>query len=420
MNKFDFLTECHSVTKPFFVKKVTLSLANILGVLCFLLFSITVDAQECKVTNDCMEYTFMGKSDNGDGTSTLCIKVTNHCKRALSYMAFDVNGAAVAPGNGGSVTGIAGVSYKVENPTNNPYQGALKFETRGEGIKRGASDLFCFDLPTASTESMVSINLQAKAANMKYEANLDWWECDDVCINIPFDKGGLAGVNGIDVNYAASDATVCMNDPFIIENVMSPSGGRGDLEVVWIKCSDPSGSCTSAFNALIPLNIGQLYDEYINNGGSPQIGDSCWEFVTDNDDDDLSLVVDGISNTTCFLRCIRSEKCERFTGEGNIITVSAEQCVAPLNTDLEKNDFSVYPNPAKNWIIMDMSDYVGRDANIYIYDALGRIHFEEKHNKLENKGIYVDLQGLNNGVYTAVVKTKQDRILSSRSFVISK
>lgn len=282
--------------------------------------------EDCVVEAGCFEYTFVEKTDNGNGNTTFCFDITVNCNRSLSNVAFDVNGNAVSPNN--SYTSPGGLVYNVENPTNNPFTGAIKFEG-GEGIKNGDTERFCFDIPTDIAEDITEITIQAKAGQNRETATLEFDDCEEpVCIEVPADGGGATGVNGLGINYPATNATVCANTPFVIENVVAPT--RTDIEIAWIKCTDPAGACGDVFQTMMDYNVGQLYNDFMQNGGSPQIGTTCWEFVSDGDADDLSLTVDGISGTTCFVRCVRGEGCESFTGEGNIMTISTVACEPEL------------------------------------------------------------------------------------------
>ena len=102
------------------------------------------------------------------------------------------------------------------------------------------------------------------------------------------------------------------------------------LEYVWIKSSAQGGDCAAAISELLPLNVGELYDDFLGNGGfsgtaSPVIGSTSWSFVTDGDGDDLSLEVPEVSVATCYSRCARVVGCTRFYGE---VATTVEPCIA--------------------------------------------------------------------------------------------
>jgi len=102
-----------------------------------------------KNTNVCISdynnryiFELINKIDNGDGTYTYVINVTNNNDCGLSYFSFrlplGVN--ATSPTDSSIYNGISN-NYNVENPTNNPFY-SIKFETIGEGVKNGNSDIF--------------------------------------------------------------------------------------------------------------------------------------------------------------------------------------------------------------------------------------------------------------------------------------
>ncbi len=86
--------------------------------------------------------------DTQRNITTVTWRITNVCNRALSYAAFELPAGIIAmsPADGGRYTSPSGRAYNVENPTNNPFY-SIKFETIGEGIKDGESELFSYTLP---------------------------------------------------------------------------------------------------------------------------------------------------------------------------------------------------------------------------------------------------------------------------------
>jgi hypothetical protein len=424
MNKHNYIPSWDNETLLFPLKKAKTLLLTGLTFIFFLSLTTTAHATDCTVTDDCVDFTYLDKHDNGNGTTAICFEIKNNCNKALSYIAFAANGNAVGPADGSIITGPSGISYYVENPTNNPFPGAIKFETIGEGIKNGATEEFCFDVPTSIAGDLNSIQIQVKAANQTYTVVLDFSDCQPpICINIPAWGGGAAGVNGNDVNYPASNTTVCNGAPFTIENVVAPSGGSGALEVAWIKCSSPSGICTDVFTQMAPYNVGQIFDQFLAAGGygvaDPSIGSTCWEFVGDGDADDLSLNVSGISSTTCFVRCVRRAGCEPFTGEGNIITVGVENCISPLTRDNDQT-FEVFPNPARDYINVNLSNFTGKQIQVVIYNNLGVAVYAQKLQEVNTLLQEISTSTLDNGVYTTVIRSKDQQILSSRRFIINK
>ena len=117
---------------------------------------------------------------------------------------------------------------------------------------------------------------------------------------------------------------------FIIANTQSPFAGDLELESIWLM--SPTGSCDVASGELAGVNVGQLYDVFLFAGGfgvaDPSIPGTSWQFVTDLDGDDLTLIVNQMEGAACFTRCTRLQGCQRLMGESNFVSVS---CVSDLN-----------------------------------------------------------------------------------------
>ncbi|MFT5168374.1 MAG: putative membrane protein [Saprospiraceae bacterium] len=406
-----------------FLSRTVLQL-SFLFFLSFMAFLPTVQAEECEASDNCMDFAFIEKVDNGNGSTTLCFSITNNCNRALSYAAFSVPQEASSPSDNSVYASDNGINYKIENTTNNPFY-SIKFETIGEGFKNGGSGEFCFDLPTAIADDFSTITIQSKASNKTYQVTIDFSTCSDpVCDNIPLFQGGAAGVRSIGTNFPSSIATVCEGMPFVIENVLSPTGGSGALETAWIKCSGGVGAedCGSRFEELGPLNVGQIYTDFVANGGSGRIGNTCWEFATDGDADDLSLNIDGIYSTTCFVRCVRRAGCEAFTGEGNIITVQVTSCSSPRQGQLieDNADFAVYPNPAYDEIsVLPAEKYFGQSWTIIVYNQLGNVMLQKEIDQVEDHSIRLNTSLFPGGVYTIYFKVGEQKSIGKK-LVISR
>jgi len=103
--------------------------------------------------------------DNGDGTSTIQIRVQNNQPYGLSYVAFSLPSkvTALTPEDGEIYTSPNNIRYSVENPTKNPFY-CIKFETIDEGVKNGASDVFRYTLTTDQVDDLTQITMEAKAS----------------------------------------------------------------------------------------------------------------------------------------------------------------------------------------------------------------------------------------------------------------
>ena len=115
-----------------------------------------------------------------------------------------------------------------------------------------------------------------------------------VCDNIT-----LGGTIGFGANCATS-ATVCNAAPPVIQNCVSPSGGSGNLEIIWLKatnnpnCYPPSTTITNISN------------------------DPYWSVIPGATG--LTLNPGVVTENTCYLRCTRRAGCDTYL-ESNIISV---------------------------------------------------------------------------------------------------
>ena len=70
----------------------------------------------------------------------------------------------------------------------------------------------------------------------------------------------------------------------------------------------------------------------------------------------------------------------------------------------ESNSVKVYPNPAKDFLTIDLSEIIDKESSIKIYNSLGQIIFEEK--KAESEKIAITTSFLGKGIYFIQIKEK--------------
>lgn len=425
---------------------------------------------DCFVSDDCMDFAFAGDTENSDGTTTICIDITNNCDHALSYAAFDVMGSALTPTDGSTVEGNLGISYSIENTTNNPFTASLKFETIGEGYKNGDTDQFCFEINTDVAESLDTLTIQTKAGQGVYTVALPLEECDEEPCETDADQDGICaiddcdddnpnlpatpgtscddgdpntdndviqedgctcagtpplvicedlldgGIIGLGDGGIYSTLTICEDSSLFILNNISPVAGMGTLDVVWIK-SESVEDCGAAFEELPGVNLGELYDDFIANGGSPQVANTSWEFVLDEDDDDLTLTLDSLENSACFVRCVRRTGCVEFVGESNIVTVIVDDCnnIIPLTSN--NPSFDLYPNPARSYVSLNLEDYLGSNVDIQIINGLGNVVQNITIQGVMSEDVMINTHDLVNGLYTVRI-SRDGRIPTIKTLMI--
>ena len=90
-----------------------------------------------------------------------------------------------------------------------------------------------------------------------------------------------------------------------------------------------------------------------------------------------------------------------------------------LNFNISKI-ISVYPNPVKNILHVDISEYDELLANIQIFDVSARLVFSSNFsNKLGENTFNIDVSNLENGVYQIKI-INDNKLIYNKSFVKTK
>ncbi len=392
----------------------------------FILFSLFLTtasfAQDCAVSEGCIDFLLESRTDNADGTTTYCFHITNTCKWALSNIAFSVPEAATSPADNSTYQSAGGINYNIENTTNNPFY-SIKFETLGQGIKKGESDIFCFDLYTDLNYN--SFDIQAKAANKRYNVTMDFDACFDAgpsCDDLPIIDAGLIGVIDPSSGKIGYEVSVDEETPIVILDELSPEGGSDDLENIWIKCS--AENCAKNVGDLEGLDLQQIYTDYLSNLDAPGIAGTCWEFISDEDSDDLSLTLDeGLTETTCFLRYTRSTGCNDFTMSSLVkINVKSVNPYSDSNEDFSaKIDFTTYPNPASDQvtILMD-AKFAGMKGQLFVSDLVGKTMITTNIEVEANTPIRLNTNLLGRGIYNLYINFEDGEKSGVKKLLINK
>ncbi len=88
-----------------------------------------------------------------------------------------------------------------------------------------------------------------------------------------------------------------------------------------------------------------------------------------------------------------------------------------FNIDLA--NFDVYPNPANNRLFVNLSEYVGQNGTIEIFNSFGQPVNRFELGQINNESFRIDVSDYKNGVYTITVKVA-DRQFNTKMFVVSK
>lgn len=95
-------------------------------------------------------------------------------------------------------------------------------------------------------------------------------------------------------------------------------------------------------------------------------------------------------------------------------------CISDLTSVqnfIEQNDIIIYPNPAKNYILLDFENISPSDKEIKIYHVSGKIQMVEIK-ELSNSEFHINTTKLDNGIY--IIQIKQDSNVRFRKLVIAK
>ena len=132
------------------------------------------NGEDCTENDECISITLIPSNT----PPNYRFEITNDCDKALSHVAFELPTGfpAESPVNGGTYIGNHN-SYNIENTTNNPFY-SIKFETIGEGIKDGETEIFEYTMPIGAPV-LSPMRVSAKAGNNTYQVIIDINQCID-------------------------------------------------------------------------------------------------------------------------------------------------------------------------------------------------------------------------------------------------
>lgn len=159
--------------------------------------------------------------------------------------------------------------------------------------------------------------------------------CDGVVDNFPGNCDDLTSPGVI-----GGDQVVCPENPnpSIINNVEAPSGGSGDLEIMWMTTTD-----------------------------NPDDGNAQWMLIPNSHA--LSFTPSVIGQTTYFRRCVRRSGCSKFLQESNIVTIAfgpvCEEIVEIIEEE-EEEEVEMDPefDPCEDNPIIVTAEVIDPDCNL--------------------------------------------------------
>ncbi|GJM33565.1 MAG: hypothetical protein DHS20C18_25660 [Saprospiraceae bacterium] len=107
------------------------------------------------------------------------------------------------------------------------------------------------------------------------------------------------------------------------------------------------------------------------------------------------------------------------TGAGNLAFSTPEVSLGEVGaTYFDAKDFSIFPNPAKEQLYLNLDNYYGQEVQIVIINHLGQTLLQRKLDQVGTKPEKLDLNVLSNGTY--FIKINTDKGQKVKQFLIAK
>jgi hypothetical protein len=98
---------------------------------------------------------------------------------------------------------------------------------------------------------------------------------------------------------------------------------------------------------------------------------------------------------------------------GDVIEADCECAGTPSSIDdLNSESVLIYPNPASNYITVDLGDLVGLNATVKMYDSSSKLVFQKQSSTTTS----IDVSAFATGVYTLEISTTE-KVLRSQVVV---
>jgi len=82
-----------------------------------------------------------------------------------------------------------------------------------------------------------------------------------------------------------------------------------------------------------------------------------------------------------------------------------------------ENGFTIYPNPADNYVTIDLIDLAQAGVSLTIFDNLGKVYHRQTIDVVKQKNLQVNLQDFNNGIYFVNMTTTKGEVFTERLVV---
>ncbi|MFH2141076.1 MAG: T9SS type A sorting domain-containing protein [Bacteroidota bacterium] len=226
-------------------------------------------------------------------------------------------------------------------------------------------------------------------------------------------------------------------DPQNPNNVIVTLGNYGNVNYVYYSTNAATTNSSSGNFVSVQGNLPAMpvYSALINwdNSKTVILGTEYGVFSTQNI---ISSPVtwevenNGMPNSPVFM--VRQQIFENFFDDGNTgvqnhgfiyaathgrgifysKTLRGPLAIKELNPSESSYDLSIYPNPASNYVNIDLADLTKKEVMIFIYDIKGNLIFQELKSANNNEEIKtLDIRNLATGIYFISIKSLNNTVI---------
>lgn len=107
--------------------------------------------------------------------------------------------------------------------------------------------------------------------------------------------------------------------------------------------------------------------------------------------------------------------------KGTYPSISYQTVTASVNEITIDKAIKIYPNPAVNELnVVSQNGFEINNCSYYVYDNSGKLILSEKNTSFQNKSLHVNIENLQNGLYTLIIITTGKSATISKKFIINK
>ncbi len=258
-------------------------------------------------------------------------------------------------------------------------------------------------------------------------------DSNDASYDAPTDTYTLASEGCYSTNWTTDNAAYLKYDLCGNGEIIAHIASLNPLAGGWAGISARESEATGSKKVALATNLGNMLRREIrtmtNGYAYPQQffrPGATWLKLTRNGNQFVgSASSNGINWQIVLVANVSMSSCIQFglyatnTHAGTLtatfdnVTISGGMPNANLNTpetnlsNTSTKDFTVFPNPAKDEVRVDLSDYYGQQVQLQILNQLGQPLLQRQLKEVGSSPESFDVNQLNNGIYTIRLTTKQ-------------